>query len=59
MKVYLNGSICIILVVTAFLVFGLIGQEDYKIEAAEHENYISMVCSEAWQDYKNLSPNCE
>ena len=59
MKMYLNGATCVIMLVIAIIVSGLIGQEDYKIEVAEHENYISMVCSKAWPDYKNLSPSCD
>jgi hypothetical protein len=61
MRAYLKGAGFVILFVTATIFYGLglLGQEDYKIEVAEHENYISMVCSKAWPDYKNLSPICD
>ena len=45
MKMYLNGAGFVILFVTVIIVSGLLGQEDYRIEVAEHNNYISMVCS--------------
>lgn len=59
MRAYLSVASFVIIFCIVIIVSGLIGQEDYKIEAAEHENYISMVCSKAWPDYKNLSPSCD
>lgn len=59
MRVYLNGAGFVILFVTIIMLSGLIGQEDYKIEVEERKHYISMVCSKAWPDYKNLSPSCD
>ena len=59
MRAYLKGAGFVILFVTVIIFYGLLGQEDYKLEAAEHENYISMVCSKAWPDYKNINPSCE
>ena len=59
MKVYINGSICIILVVTAVITIGLVGQQDFESELAQEQTYIQMVCSKAWPDYKKLSPSCD
>lgn len=59
MRAYLSVASFVIIFCIVIIVSGLIGQEDYKIEAEERKHYISMVCSKAWPDYKNLSPSCD
>lgn len=48
----------LLLGLTMFLLFGLVGEMDYQ-EALDHErNYNEMVCKGLWGDYDNRKPDC-
>jgi len=49
----------VIMLVVAFVLFGLAGSMDYEDAQAAEDHYTAMVCEGSWPDYKRLKPDCQ
>lgn len=47
-----------LLITIIVLIWLLVSTMDYEDEQQEARQYIHMVCSGAWPDYKQLNPEC-